>query len=191
MSPHIHIGPEPVLAAHARSLPAAGSRCPAGADSAPHSEQNFFLLDFLSRHSKECSLYVSNKHPLNPLSPSPLAHSFIIGPAVINTHTVERVFKFRYSWFGYVIVKFGLHKGYPLLYYTWGGSRRLLLKMRPPFGPHRVCPNRVGPYRSKQTHPGFVLCVEKGGANGTPRRPRAPVWGRPCLIRKRFAQPVD
>jgi len=42
MSPHIHIGPEPVLAAHARSLPAAGSRCPAGADSAPHSEQNFF-----------------------------------------------------------------------------------------------------------------------------------------------------
>ena len=41
MSPHIHIGPEPVLAAHARSLPAAGSRCPAGADSAPHSEQNF------------------------------------------------------------------------------------------------------------------------------------------------------
>ena len=44
MSPHIHIGPEPVLAAHARSLPAAGSRCPAGADSAPHSEQNFFPL---------------------------------------------------------------------------------------------------------------------------------------------------
>ena len=41
MSPHIHIGPEPVLAAHARSPPAAGSRCPAGADSAPHSEQNF------------------------------------------------------------------------------------------------------------------------------------------------------
>ena len=40
MSPHIHIGPEPVLAAHARSPPAAGSRCPAGADSAPHSEQN-------------------------------------------------------------------------------------------------------------------------------------------------------
>ena len=44
MSPHIHIGPEPVLAAHARSPPAAGSRCPAGADSAPHSEQNFFLM---------------------------------------------------------------------------------------------------------------------------------------------------
>ena len=44
MSPHIHIGPEPVLAAHARSLPAAGSRCPAGADSAPHSEQNFVLF---------------------------------------------------------------------------------------------------------------------------------------------------
>ena len=41
MSPHIRIGPEPVLAAHARSPPAAGSRCPAGADSAPHSEQNF------------------------------------------------------------------------------------------------------------------------------------------------------
>jgi hypothetical protein len=42
MSPHIHIGPESVLAAHAPSPPAAGSRCPAGADSAPHSEQNFF-----------------------------------------------------------------------------------------------------------------------------------------------------
>ena len=48
MSPHIHIGPEPVLAAHARSLPAAGSRCPAGADSAPHSEQNF------SNKEEEC-----------------------------------------------------------------------------------------------------------------------------------------
>ncbi len=47
MSPHIHIGPEPVLAAHARSPPAAGSRCPAGADSAPHSEQNFTLLSGL------------------------------------------------------------------------------------------------------------------------------------------------
>ena len=41
MSPHIHIGPEPVLAAHARSPPATVSLCPAGADSAPHSEQNF------------------------------------------------------------------------------------------------------------------------------------------------------
>jgi len=49
MSPHIHIGPEPVLAAHARSPPAAGSRCPAGADSAPHSEQNFFKLFCPSR----------------------------------------------------------------------------------------------------------------------------------------------
>ena len=28
----------------ARSPPAAGSRCPAGADSAPHSEQNFYLI---------------------------------------------------------------------------------------------------------------------------------------------------
>jgi hypothetical protein len=43
MSPHIHIGPEPVLAAHARSPPAAGSRCPAGADSAPHSEPNLYF----------------------------------------------------------------------------------------------------------------------------------------------------
>ena len=43
MSPHIHIGPEPVLAAHARSPPAAGSRCPAGADSAPQSEPIFFI----------------------------------------------------------------------------------------------------------------------------------------------------
>ncbi len=41
MSPHIRIGPEPVLAAHARSPPAAGSHRLAGADSAPHSEQNF------------------------------------------------------------------------------------------------------------------------------------------------------
>jgi hypothetical protein len=29
MSPRISIGPEPVLAAHAPSLPAAGSHCPA------------------------------------------------------------------------------------------------------------------------------------------------------------------
>jgi len=43
MSPHIHICQESVLAAHARSPPAAGSRCPAGADSAPHSEQNVFF----------------------------------------------------------------------------------------------------------------------------------------------------
>ena len=33
--------------------------------------------------------------------------------------------------FGYVMRKFGLHKGYPLVYYTRGGSRRLILKMRP------------------------------------------------------------
>jgi hypothetical protein len=33
--------------------------------------------------------------------------------------------------FGYVMRKFGLHKGYPLLYYTRGGSRRLILKIRP------------------------------------------------------------
>jgi hypothetical protein len=44
MSPHIHIGSEPVLSAHARSPPATGSHCPAGADSAPHSEQNFLLV---------------------------------------------------------------------------------------------------------------------------------------------------
>lgn len=49
MSPHIRIGPEPVLAAHARSPPAAGRRCPAGADSAPHSEQNFFAT-YLTSH---------------------------------------------------------------------------------------------------------------------------------------------
>ena len=41
---HICIGPEPVLAAHARSPTAADSHSPAGADSAPHSEQNFFAL---------------------------------------------------------------------------------------------------------------------------------------------------
>jgi hypothetical protein len=52
MSPHIHIGPEPVLAAHARSPSAAGSRCPAGADSAPHSEQNFTLRTLPPRVSQ-------------------------------------------------------------------------------------------------------------------------------------------
>jgi hypothetical protein len=36
MSPHIRIGPEPVLAANAPSPPAAGSHCPAREDSAPH-----------------------------------------------------------------------------------------------------------------------------------------------------------
>jgi hypothetical protein len=36
MSPHISIGPEPVLAAHAPSPPAAGSHCPAREGSAPH-----------------------------------------------------------------------------------------------------------------------------------------------------------
>ena len=41
MSPHIRTGPEPVLTTHARSPPAAGSHCLAGADSAPHLEQNF------------------------------------------------------------------------------------------------------------------------------------------------------
>ena len=38
MSQDIRIGPEPVLAAHARPPPAAGSHSLAGADSAPHSE---------------------------------------------------------------------------------------------------------------------------------------------------------
>ena len=32
--------------------------------------------------------------------------------------------------FGYVMLKFGLHKGYTLLYYTRGGSCRLILKIR-------------------------------------------------------------
>ena len=36
MSPHIHISPEPVLTAHARSPSAAGSHRLAGANSAPH-----------------------------------------------------------------------------------------------------------------------------------------------------------
>ena len=36
MSPRISIGPEPVLAAHAPSPPAAGSHCPAREGSAPH-----------------------------------------------------------------------------------------------------------------------------------------------------------
>jgi hypothetical protein len=36
MSPHIRIGPEPVLTAHAPSPPAAGSHCRAKEDSAPH-----------------------------------------------------------------------------------------------------------------------------------------------------------
>jgi hypothetical protein len=36
MSPRISIGPEPVLAAHAPSPPAAGSHCPASEGSAPH-----------------------------------------------------------------------------------------------------------------------------------------------------------
>jgi hypothetical protein len=43
MSPHIRIGPEPVLAAHAPSPPAAGSHCPAREDSAPHCGTEFFL----------------------------------------------------------------------------------------------------------------------------------------------------
>jgi hypothetical protein len=57
MSPHIRIGPEPVLAAHARSPPAAGSHRPAGADSALHSEQNFFSLPLVDsrRPIKETS----------------------------------------------------------------------------------------------------------------------------------------
>jgi hypothetical protein len=46
------------------------------------------------------------------------------------TPAVERVVKFRFHgqiMFGYVMIKFGLHKGYPLLYYTRGGSCRLIL----------------------------------------------------------------
>ena len=32
---------------------------------------------------------------------------------------------------GYLMVKVGLRKGFPLMYYTCGGSRRLLFKIRP------------------------------------------------------------
>ena len=59
MSPHIHIGPEPVLAAHARSLPAA-SRCPAGADSAPHSEQYFFYIFYI--FSEQYFFYINDMY---------------------------------------------------------------------------------------------------------------------------------
>ena len=48
ISQHIRIGPEPVLTAHARSPPAAGSHRLAGADSAPHSEQNFHYTMIIS-----------------------------------------------------------------------------------------------------------------------------------------------
>jgi hypothetical protein len=41
MSPHISIGPEPVLTAHAPSPPAADSHCPAKQDSAPHCGTEF------------------------------------------------------------------------------------------------------------------------------------------------------
>jgi hypothetical protein len=41
MSQHICIGPEAVLAVHARSPTASGSHCQAGTYSAPHLEQNF------------------------------------------------------------------------------------------------------------------------------------------------------
>jgi len=58
MSPHIHIGPESVLAAHALSPPAAGSRCPAGADSAPHSEQNFFSYILKQKIGAELHIYL-------------------------------------------------------------------------------------------------------------------------------------
>jgi hypothetical protein len=44
MSPHIRIGPEPVLTAYAPSPPAAGSHCPAREDSAPHCGTEFPLL---------------------------------------------------------------------------------------------------------------------------------------------------
>jgi hypothetical protein len=41
ISPHISIGPEPVLTAHAPSPPAADSHCPAKQDSAPHCGTEF------------------------------------------------------------------------------------------------------------------------------------------------------
>jgi hypothetical protein len=41
MSPHIHIGPEPVLASHAPSPPGAGSHCLAREDPAPHCGTEF------------------------------------------------------------------------------------------------------------------------------------------------------
>jgi hypothetical protein len=85
MSPHIHIGPEPVLAAHARSPPAAGSRCPAGADSAPHSEQNFSIVCGGQPSPHEPRLVVSHS-TCPPLSSSPHAHSFVLGSAVINNN---------------------------------------------------------------------------------------------------------
>jgi hypothetical protein len=44
MSPHISIGPEPVLTAHAPSPPAAGSHCPAKEDSAPHCGTEFSVV---------------------------------------------------------------------------------------------------------------------------------------------------
>jgi hypothetical protein len=60
-SPHIRIGPEPVLAAHARSPPASGSHHLAGADIAPHSEPIFFkictMVQIISLWYKSCTSY--------------------------------------------------------------------------------------------------------------------------------------
>jgi len=74
MSPHIRIGPEHVLTAHVPSPPAAGSHCPAREDSAPHCGTEF----------SEIALWEG----CYPISPPPHANSFVLGPAVINTHTV-------------------------------------------------------------------------------------------------------
>jgi hypothetical protein len=60
MSPHIRICPDPVLAAHAPSPPAAGSHCPAREDSAPHCGTEFSsMLDVLAH-----SLIIGSVHHL-------------------------------------------------------------------------------------------------------------------------------
>jgi hypothetical protein len=64
MSPHIRIGPEPVLTAHAPSPPAAGSHCPPKEDSAPHCGTEFFPCGV---EVTESSTNKQHHHHQNPL----------------------------------------------------------------------------------------------------------------------------
>ena len=65
MSPHIRIGPEPVLAAHAPSPPAAGSHCPAREGSTPHWEQSFTREENTSTLAPSSALQCCCSHSLN------------------------------------------------------------------------------------------------------------------------------
>ncbi len=105
MSPRISIGPEPVLAAHAPSPPAAGSHCPAREGSTPYWEQSFFQLSRPAgpaahevRHPYPKACHGAAHQALGALQgPAPAPRRHLFRGATLASHATETQSHFHFG----------------------------------------------------------------------------------------------